>query len=214
MRDGNLTVVDAIFTDNHAAPLGPDTAVARSTCSAARTASDRRQHVRQQQRQQRRRDRRAVHRAHIYNSLFIGNVASGNGANYADPDMCYAINNGQNEVGSGGNGGAIYSDGNDINLTLCGTAVLDNKAGAEAFGGGIFFTSNNFGGVLTIKDSTITGKPGGSLDPGAVGQREERRVSGRHPTARAYDHELDRAGRCSDLSRSERLRSASASSPR
>jgi hypothetical protein len=25
MRDGNLTVIDAIFTNNHAAPLGPDT---------------------------------------------------------------------------------------------------------------------------------------------------------------------------------------------
>ena len=163
MRDGNLTVVDAIFTDNHAAPLGPDngggaiyvlgskngiwivgsTFANNSGSNAGAVGGLFTEH-------------------NIYNSLFMGNVATGNGANYDDPDMCDAINNGQNEVGSGGNGGAIYSDGNDVDLTLCGTAVLNNMAGDDAFGGGIFFTSNNFGGVLTIKDSTITGNTGGS----------------------------------------------------
>ena len=50
--------------------------------------------------------------------------------------MCAVMNNGQNEIGSGGNGGAIYSDGNSVNVTLCGDAILNNAAGASAFGGG------------------------------------------------------------------------------
>ena len=43
---------------------------------------------------------------HIYNSLFNANTAVGNGANDNKPSECSAMNNGQNEVGSGGNGGA------------------------------------------------------------------------------------------------------------
>ena len=57
-------------------------------------------------------------------------------------------------------GGALYSDGNDVNVTLCGDAILNNAAGTNAFGGGLFFTSNNFGGTLTIKDTTMTGNTG------------------------------------------------------
>jgi hypothetical protein len=75
--------------------------------------------------------------------------------------MCSVMNNGQYEIGSGGNGGAIYSDGNDKNVTLCGDAILNNAAGTNAFGGGLFFTSNNFGGTLTITDTTMTGNTGG-----------------------------------------------------
>ena len=53
------------------------------------------------------------------------------------------MNNGQNEIGSGGNGGAIYSDGNSVNVLLCGDGIVSNAAGVNAFGGGLFFTSNN-----------------------------------------------------------------------
>jgi len=72
------------------------------------------------------------------------------------------MNNGQNEVGSGGNGGALYSDGNSVNVVLCGDAIEDNAAGAGGFGGGLFFTSNNMAGTLTITDTTMTGNTGGS----------------------------------------------------
>ena len=97
----------------------------------------------------------------IYNSLFRDNKAIGHDANSNDPSMCDYINNDQNEIGSGGNGGAIYSDGNSVNVTLCGDAILDNAAGDNAFGGGLFFTSNNYGGSLTIADTTMTGNTGG-----------------------------------------------------
>ena len=35
------------------------------------------------------------------------------------------------------------------------------EAGMNAFGGGLFFTSNNFGGTLSITDTTMTGNTGG-----------------------------------------------------
>jgi hypothetical protein len=172
MRDGNLTVIDVVFTGNQAAQLGPDTGggaiylegskngavIVGSTFSnnsgsnagavGALTAE-----------------------LDIYNSLFTGNTATGHDANSDDASMCSAINNGQNEIGSGGNGGAIYGDGNSFNIILCGDAVLDNAAGTKAFGGGLFFTSDNMQGTLSIADTTMTGNTGGhwtSVSGGSV----------------------------------------------
>jgi predicted outer membrane repeat protein len=67
----------------------------------------------------------------------------------------------QNETGSGGNGGAIYSDGAGVNVLLCGDSITNNAAGTNAFGGGLFFTSNDYTGTLTIADTTMTGNTGG-----------------------------------------------------
>src|SRR5207248_5918480 len=162
LRHGNLTVIDCLFDGNQAAPLGPDTGggalyvlgskhgaiIAGSTFTnnAAANAG-------------------AVGglftELDVYESVFRDNHAIGNGANNNDPTMCSAMNNGQNEVGSGGNGGALYSDGNSVNVLLCGDTVENNAAGVGAFGGGLFFTSNDFGGTLTIADTTMTGNTGG-----------------------------------------------------
>lgn len=163
MRDGNLTIIDCVFSGNVAAPRGPDTGggaiyvlgskhgviIADSifTNNAASNAG-------------------AVGALfatlEIYNSMFRDNHATGDGANSNDPSKCSAINNDQNEVGSGGNGGAIYQDGgNATNVLLCGVDVENNAAGTGAFGGGVFMTSNDFTGTITIQDSTITGNAGG-----------------------------------------------------
>ncbi len=162
MRDGNLTIIDCELSGNTAAPLGPDTGggglyilgskhgvlVVHSTF----------------------RDNRASNGAglgalfaelNVYDSLFTGNVATGHDANNNEPDKCSQINNGQNETGSGGNGGALYSDGASVNVTICGSKIVDNAAGTNAFGGGLFFTSNDFGGTLSISDTTMTGNTGG-----------------------------------------------------
>ncbi len=162
MRDGNLNVIDSIFTNNVGAPLGPDTGggaiyvigskhgmvIANSTFKDNQASNA-----------------GAVGglfcELQIYNSLFQNNKAVGHDANNNEPNKCSYMNNGQNETGSGGNGGAIYSDGNDANVLLCGDAILNNAAGTNAFGGGLFFTSNNYGGTLTIKDTTMTGNTGG-----------------------------------------------------
>ncbi|MDP8998748.1 MAG: hypothetical protein M3O46_01405 [Myxococcota bacterium] len=170
MRDGNLTVIDSIFTNNQAAPLGPDTgggaiyvlgskngALIVGSTFSNNTASN----------------AGAVGglftELDIYNSLFTGNTASGHDANSNEPTKCSAMNNGQNETGSGGNGGAIYSDGNSVNITLCGDAILNNSAGTNAFGGGLFFTSDDMIGTLTITDSTMTGNTGGHWTTAATG---------------------------------------------
>lgn len=162
MRDGNLTVIDCIFTGNRAAPLGPDTGggaiyvqgskhgvlivgssfIDNAASNAAAVGG-------------------LFTELDIYDSLFTGNTAVGSGANNVDGDHCAAMNNGQNEVGSGGNGGAIYSDGNSVNVALCGDRIVGNAAGTGAFGGGLFFTSNNMQGTLSIVDTTMTGNTGG-----------------------------------------------------
>lgn len=112
MRDGNLSVIDCTFSNNHAALLGPDTGggaiyvlgsksgmIIANSVFTGNSASN----------------GGAVAglfcQEAIYNSLFQSNTASGNGANSNDPTRCSAINNDQNEIGSGGNGGAIYQDG-------------------------------------------------------------------------------------------------------
>lgn len=177
MRDGNLTVIDSLFIDNHAAPLGPDVGggairmlgskhgiiVANSTFrnnSASNGAAI----------------GCLFSNLEVYNSVVEGNQATGHDANSDDATKCSVINNGQHQVGSGGNGGALYSDGistpdKPVNIVLCGDNVVNNAAGANAFGGGVFFTSNNFGGTLTITDTTISGNTGGhwtSVKSGSV----------------------------------------------
>ncbi|MBN2576038.1 MAG: hypothetical protein JXP73_15855 [Deltaproteobacteria bacterium] len=167
MRDGNLTVIDSIFTNNQAAPEGPDTGggaiyvlgskngvlivgstfIGNSGSNAGAVGC-------------------LQSELTVYNSFFQDNRATGHDANNNEPDKCEYINNGQNQTGSGGNGGAIYNDGESRNLLVCGTHVLDNAAGTKAFGGGLFFTSNNWntgsGGTLTLMDTTMTGNTGGS----------------------------------------------------
>lgn len=162
MRDGNLTVIDCVFDHDQAAMLGPDTgggaiyvlgskhgALIVSSTFTNNTASN----------------AGAVGglfcELDVYDSLLTNNVAAGNGANNDDPSKCSVMNNGQNEVGSGGNGGALYSDGNSVNVVLCGDDISNNAAGMGAFGGGLFFTSNNMQGTLTITDTTMMGNTGG-----------------------------------------------------
>jgi hypothetical protein len=167
MRDGNLTVIDSIFVDNQAAPLGPDTGggaiymlgskhgalIAGSTFQGNLAANGGGIGC-------------LFSELDVYNSHFESNIGTGHDANNNDPTQCSAMNNGQNEIGSGGNGGALYSDGastaqNPVNIVLCGDEIVNNAAGTAAFGGGIFFTSNNYGGTLSITDSTISGNTGG-----------------------------------------------------
>jgi hypothetical protein len=162
MRDGNLVVVDCVFANNQAAPLGPDTGggaiylvgskhgatIVGSTFSGNKGSVG-----------------GAIYSLYgeldIYNSLFTGNVGTGNGANSDDASMCSVINNDQHEVGSGGNGGAIAADGNDFNILFCGDDFENNMAGAKAFGGALCFTSDNMAGTLSIVDTRMQGNTGG-----------------------------------------------------
>jgi hypothetical protein len=88
----------------------------------------------------------------IINSLFSYNRAVGNGGNPS-----------QSGTPGGGSGGAIYNDGNEMTLSLCGVDIEDNQV--VQHGSAIFFVTNNHTGNIEIRDSTITGNRGGSWYP-------------------------------------------------
>ena len=86
----------------------------------------------------------------VINSVLTGNKAIGWGANPAAAG-----------TPGGGSGGAIYTDGNEYNLTIAGTVMRDNTA--REGGGGIFFVVNADGGTLQIESSTLQDTPSGEF---------------------------------------------------
>ena len=88
----------------------------------------------------------------IINSLFSYNHAIGNGGNPAESG-----------TPGGGSGGAIYNDGNEMTLSLCGVRIEYNEV--NAYGSAIFFVSNNHTGNIRIERSVITNNIGGSWYP-------------------------------------------------
>lgn len=79
---------------------------------------------------------------HIFNSLLHNNKATGTGAS----------------SGQGGNGGALYGDGNTYSYVIDGTVISGNFA--DEGGPGIFYVSNDRTGTLTIRDSQIIDNSG------------------------------------------------------
>jgi len=82
----------------------------------------------------------------VINSMFSFNKAIGIGANPA-----------QNGKPGGGSGAAIYNDGDEFTLKLCGTEMTDNSANEG--GGAIFFVSNDRTGHLVIEKSVLRRNP-------------------------------------------------------
>jgi hypothetical protein len=78
----------------------------------------------------------------IANSVFSYNKTTGSGMS----------------SGNGGNGGAIYNDGNTYTLSICGTQMTNNTAGE--LGGAIFYVSNDLTGAVKIDQSTIQSNAG------------------------------------------------------
>lgn len=78
------------------------------------------------------------------NCLFSYNQATGKGQNSGTP--------------GGGNGGAIYNDGNTYTLTLKGCNISNNTANELA--GGLFYVSNNSTGSVNIDQCTFHANPG------------------------------------------------------
>ncbi len=84
----------------------------------------------------------------ILNSLFDNNRAVGSGANPP-----------KDGKPGGGNGGAIYNDGNEMTLRVAGTRIVHNRSNHEG-GSAIFFVSNNRTGDVEISDSVILSNTG------------------------------------------------------
>jgi hypothetical protein len=85
----------------------------------------------------------------IINSSFSYNRAIGEGANPA-----------QSGTPGGGSGGAIYNDGNEMTLAICGSLIERNTVNTH--GSAIFFISNNKTGDVIVEDSVIRDNCGGS----------------------------------------------------
>jgi hypothetical protein len=169
MRDGALRVIDSTFTGNQAAPLGPDTGGGAIYVFGGQPVFIAGSTFKNNQASNAGAIGTLFAEDNIYNSLFDGNKAIGTGANNDDPSQCSCINNGQHQVGSGGNGGAIYSDGVALDVTICGAKITNNTA--NEFGAAIFFTSNDQSnkGTLTIRDSTLTNNKGNGVWQAAPG---------------------------------------------
>jgi hypothetical protein len=158
MQDGSLRIIDSIFENNEAAKLGPDTGGGALYLFGTGVPS---YIVQSTFRNNTASNAGGVGMlwagAFIFNSLFEGNSAVGTGANANDATKCTCSNMGNNnQIGSGGNGGAIYKDGGDAaNLTICGTEIKGNTA--NEFGPAIFLTADGSNAQLVIDDSSITG---------------------------------------------------------
>lgn len=154
-RDGQLRIIESTFADNEAALLGPDTGggaiymhgtahtiqIARSTFTHNKGSNAGAIGV-------------LYGGAFISNSLFVGNAATGTGANAYDPSGCACTAAHEHQVGSGGNGGAIYHDGgDDQTFTLCGTQIRENAANEH--GAAVFFTNNGSSAKLVIYDTLV-----------------------------------------------------------
>jgi hypothetical protein len=85
----------------------------------------------------------------IYNSYFAYNRAIGHGGNPA-----------QNSTPGGGSGGAIYNDGNYMELKLFGCLLEYNQV--NAYGAAIFFVTNDHSGTLYIENTVSRNNIGGS----------------------------------------------------
>jgi hypothetical protein len=82
----------------------------------------------------------------ILNSVFSYETAVGHGAN----------------PGQGGNGGAIYNDGNEIVMDLESDELVNNMANEG--GSAVFFVSNDRSGEITIANSVAHDNPRGTFE--------------------------------------------------
>ncbi len=103
----------------------------------------------------------------VFNSVFVGNRATGRGANPARPG-----------APGGGSGGAVYADGNRFRVLLAGTRLTGNRA--REGGGAVFFVSNDRSGVLDIRSSALRRNlsDGFQTDPGIFFLGRAQRVTG------------------------------------
>jgi hypothetical protein len=87
----------------------------------------------------------------LYNTLISNNQAVGYGANPA-----------RTGTPGGGSGGAVYMDGNAMDLSTCGNHIHDNTA--KEGGGAIFYVSNNRTGTMSITNSVLHANPSAGFE--------------------------------------------------
>lgn len=153
LRDGILHIWNSTFRNNTGPALGPDvaggavytlgsleTTIVGSTFESNRAANG-----------------GAVGalfgNLSIFDSHFGSNQATGNGANWV-ANECKVYGG---EVGSGGNGGAVYLDGGEnYAMTVCGSTFTSNVSGKGALGGALFRVADAAMQTTTIDRSSFS----------------------------------------------------------
>jgi hypothetical protein len=144
-RGGRLRIVNSVFTGNRCDRDGPDIGG-----GAVRALSQY--------------DNLPVY---VVGSRFTGNVCSNGGAlssigvswtvlnSRFDANRAIGIgaNPAQTGTPGGGSGGAIYNDGDLMQLSISGSSFVDNNANEG--GGAIFFVSDDRTGTMSITDSAL-----------------------------------------------------------
>ena len=134
---GNVHVIDCTFADNHGPAAGQDVAGGAIYDVGLGEVT-------------------------VVGSRFTGNSASNGGAigvlhaglTLVDTTVSdNAATGAGGNPGDGGNGGGIYSDGNDQIESFCDVTLEGNQA--DAFGGGFFRVSNNGNGPMSIDRTSV-----------------------------------------------------------
>ncbi|MDB4973938.1 MAG: uncharacterized protein JWN48_2279 [Myxococcaceae bacterium] len=161
VNDGDLRVLGCTFENNEAASPGPDVGggaiYAQGTVAATVVGSI----FRKNQGSNGGAIGALFGNLSVYNSLFEDNQATGTGANSIN-DSCPEVE-GQREVGSGGNGGAIVMDGGEeFSVVICGSIFRRNLGGEGAFGGALFRTPDVAVQSTLIDRCTFDGNESGA----------------------------------------------------
>lgn len=170
VRDGEVAIFDTVFDGNHAEELGPDvgggaislqgvlkaTIVGSTFVNGAASNGGGIESLNSD--------------FDVYNSTFDSNIATGNGANSDDSSKCSVVaTNGQHQVGSGGNAGAVAIDGgSDGTHTFCGVTFKNNTAGAQALGGALGRTPDNAKQTTTFDRCVFDGNQAPQGGGGAI----------------------------------------------
>ncbi len=139
VRDGVVLIIDTVFDSNGAEQLGPDVGGGAVSLQGVKKATIIGSTFKNGTASNGGGIESLNSDFDVYNSVFANNTATGNGANSDDANKCPVVaDNGQHQVGSGGNGGAVAIDGgSDLTHTFCGVTFTGNKAGSGALAGAI-----------------------------------------------------------------------------
>jgi hypothetical protein len=163
-QGGQVTVVNSEFIDNRCYQYGPDLGGGAIRAYGMDMSTP----------------------IYLTNDTFIDNACSNGGALsglYANFDVINSLLTGNTAIGwglqpaqpgtpGGGNGGAIYTDGDSYNLNIDGTAMSDNSA--REGGGGVFCVIDRGTGALTLEFSHLSDNPSGQFQdaPGIFYHRD------------------------------------------
>ncbi len=171
-RNAKLHVVDCTFENNKTALIGPDVGGGAIFSVGSIDTTIVRSHFTGNEGANGGAMGSLFGNLRVYDSEFINNKTTGFGGNAISAD-CPMQDDGQHETGSGGNGGAIYADGNEKHtLVMCGVKATGNRGSAL---GGFLFRVGYDGGqgldidLSTISDNTCDGTTDDGFEEGSGG---------------------------------------------